>query len=87
MHLGASVTNQNINGIGQRQSGTDYDCFRHYATNTSYNYCWIKYNDATLELYQISKTNYQRPVIDGGAAETITTPLTGINLFDLNYLD
>ena len=87
MQLGATYSNQNINGIGQRLSGTDYDCFRHYATNSSYGECWIKYNDATLELYQISKNNYQRPVIDGGAAETITTSLDGINLFDLNYLD
>ena len=86
MHLGASVTNQNLNGIGQRQAGSEFDCFRHYATNTNYEYCWIKYNDATLELYQISKTNFQRPVIDGGADETITTALDGFNLLDLDYL-
>ena len=81
--FGATATGETTQGIGQIANGYNY--FLLQCSNSSAAEDQIYYYNPVVEIYQITKTNYERSSHVG--SDTITTPLTGIGLHDLNYLD
>ena len=81
--FGATATGETTQGIGQIADGYNYYLLQ-CANDSNASEDQIYYYNPIVEIYQISKTNYERSTHIG--TDTISAPLTGISLHELNYL-
>ena len=77
-------TYEDYYGIGYCETNTTRNYFRIYSFSPSNNDGkWVQYNQPTVELYVISRSNFSRPGVEN---ENITTPLEGTSYFNLKYI-
>ena len=77
-----SSSSQIYMAVGQIANDFNYFCLQ--TASTTGTETQVYYKNGYTEVYQISKTDYERSSHIG--TDTITTPLTGTTLYDLNYL-
>ena len=78
----SSSSSQHYMAVGQIANGYNYFCLQTAGSTGSETQ--VYYRNGITEVYQIGKTDYERSSHTG--SDTITTPLTGTTLYDLNYL-
>ena len=91
MH-GATASLERYYGIAYMQPSSEYeevnkeyDYFKIQSTKADMNNeSGIEYKNALVEVFQITKSNYERASHIGN--DTISTPIAGTCIFNLNYI-